>query len=202
MFYSFPSSKRDQKVAASGRGCSGLECCQALRHQPEPLLLLLLRSLLPSIPPLGLVFVLLVVRQNPPVPLPRSPGSGGGLGGGGCEPSPFPTRCSGRCRAERWLLLPSCVPPFLPLPITRYVFFFFALLSLAFIYPLKPWLSPPLPPLEYFVSAPVSRERPSARPPSPLVTWFINRQYFPSSFVVRILCSAALSCLPASQRNR
>jgi len=40
--------------------------------------------------------------------------------------------------------LPSCVPPFLPLPITRYVFFFFALLSLAFIYPLKPWLSPPL----------------------------------------------------------
>lgn len=192
-FYSFPSSKKDQKVAASSRGCSGLECCQALRHQPEPLLLLLLRSLLLSIPPLGFVFVLLVVRQNPSAPPPKSlcPAPQAGVL---AEPPPHTAlrtmRGAGCCCPAAFLLFcrsPSFVMCFFYPPFTCFY------LVLAF---------PSPSPSEYFASAPVSRERPSACLPSRLVTCFINRQYFPSSFVVRILCSAALSCLPASQRNR
>lgn len=127
-FYSFPSSKKDQKVAASSRGCSGLECCQALRHQPEPLLLLLLRSLLLSIPPLGFVFVLLVVRQNPSAPPPPNPSAL--LPRQGFLLSPLPTRRSGRCGVLA--VVAQLHSSFFAVP-HHSLCVFFTLLSLAFI---------------------------------------------------------------------
>lgn len=102
-------------------------------------------------------------------------------------------------------MLLSCIPLFLDFPSLVFLIlnFFHSLFSSPFtcLYLFKALALPSHSSSEYFVSAPVSREQPFACLSSSLVACFINRLYFPSSFVVvvvvQILCSAALSCLPA-----
>lgn len=123
-------------------------------------------------------------------------------------PSPAPASLLGQCPAACYCHR-AVSPAFSGLPITPVVIL--NLLSFSpstCLYLLKPRLSPPHPPPEYFVSAPVSREQPSARlPPGSLPIYEPSHHFFFSFQLCCCccwdsFCSAALSCSPASQRNR
>lgn len=163
---------------------------------------MLLRSLLPSIAPLqtGLVVPQLVGQKKKKTnrdPSHNSPGQPRGAPSqhrhrcwDGAEPLVIVTEL---CPCFFWVSHHSCgdfKPPLLS-PSTC-------------LYRLKPWLFPRHPPPEYFVSAPVSREQPSARlPPGSLPIYETSHHFFlPALLLLGFFCSAALSCSPASQRNR
>lgn len=160
----------------------------------------------PSFPPSlrckpGLFVPQLVRQKKTRDPSHNSPGQPRGA------PSPAPASLLGQCPAACYCHR-AVSPAFSGLPITPVVIL--NLLSFSpstCLYLLKPWLSPPHPPPEYFVSAPVSREQPSARlPPGSLPIYETSHHFFffPSSFVVvvvGILFALRLSAVPQPHKG-